>query len=269
MQTTGYIFDIKKYSINDGPGIRTTVFFKGCPLRCWWCHNPESQKILPEKFPGCTFRWKASYDHVNRDTVGSEINVDEVLKEIVKDIPFYEESKGGVTFSGGEPMLQINFLYNLLSNCKQKDIHTAVDTTGYTDYENFEKIYDLTDIFLYDLKLINNDLHVQYTGVPNTSIQKNLYMLSKRGNKVILRIPIIPSITNTSQNLEGMIKFILSLKNIKEINLLPYHKSAKAKYEKMKIENKLSELVTPTNEELDELKEKLSSTGYAVKIGGS
>lgn len=268
MQVKGFIFDIKKYSINDGPGIRTTVFFKGCPLHCWWCHNPESQRILPEEFSGCTFRWNASFDNENRNIVGSEIYVDEVMKEIEKDIPFYEESNGGVTFSGGEPILQIDFLSELLIKCKEKNINTAIDTTGYTDFKQFEKIYDTTDLFLYDLKLMDNDLHIKYTGVPNPTILKNLQKLTELGNKVILRIPVIPGITATSPNIEEMLKFISSLKNLRGIDLLPYHKSANSKYAKMKKENKLPELEPPTNEEMEELKERFSTFSQTVKVGG-
>jgi pyruvate formate lyase activating enzyme len=268
MSTKGYIFDIKKYSINDGPGIRTTVFFKGCPLRCWWCHNPESQRKLPEEFEECTFRWHLSHDYENKNRVGSEVNSDQVMKEIEKDIPFYEESKGGVTFSGGEPMLQIDFLNDLLTRCNNKNIHTAVDTTGYTEFEKLERIYDVTDLFLYDLKLMNNDLHLKYTGVSNEKILENLKKLTKLGNKVVLQIPVIPTITDSGKNLDEMIKFISSLKNIREINLLPYHKSAGTKYSKMKKENKLPDLEPPTSGEMEKIKLSFSITGHSVKIGG-
>ncbi|MBS3946374.1 MAG: glycyl-radical enzyme activating protein [Melioribacter sp.] len=264
----GYIFDIKKYSINDGPGIRTTVFFKGCPLKCWWCHNPESQRKLPEEFEECTFRWHLSHDYENKHRVGSEVTSDEVLAEIAKDIPFYEESKGGATFSGGEPMLQINFLNELLTLCKTNNITTAIDTTGYTDYKNFELIYNQTDLFLYDLKLMDDDLHIKYTGVSNKIIHENLKRIADTGNKVILRIPIIPSVNDTEKNLDEMIKFIRSLKNIREINLLPYHKSANSKYGKMKKENKLPELEPPSKEEMNQLKDFFASTGIKVKVGG-
>ena len=190
------------------------------------------------------------------------------MKEIEKDIPFYEESKGGVTFSGGEPMLQIDFLSELLMQCKLKNINTAIDTTGYTDFENLEKIYDTTDLFLYDLKLMDNDLHIEYTGVPNPTIHKNLQKLTERGNKVILRIPVIPGITTSSQNIDQMLKFISSLKTVRGIDLLPYHKSANSKYAKMKKENKLPELEPPTKEEMEELKEKFSTCSQTVKVGG-
>lgn len=268
MSIKGFIFDIKKYSINDGPGIRTTVFFKGCPLKCWWCHNPESQRKLPEEFDDCTFRWHLSHDYENKHRIGSEVTSDQVLAEIKKDIPFYEESNGGVTFSGGEPMLQINFLNELLTLCKTNNITTAIDTTGYTDYKNFELIYNKTDLFLYDLKLIEDDLHIKYTGVSNKIIHENLKHITDAGDKVILRIPIIPSINDTEKNLDEMIKFIRSLKNIREINLLPYHKSANSKYDKMKKENKLPELEPPSKEKMNLLKDFFSSTGIKVKVGG-
>jgi pyruvate formate lyase activating enzyme len=268
MSIKGYIFDIKKYSINDGPGIRTTVFFKGCPLKCWWCHNPESQRKLPEEFEECTFRWHLSHDYENKKRVGSEVTSEEVMIEIEKDVPFYEESDGGATFSGGEPILQINFLNDLLIRCKEKNIHTAIDTTGYTDFKNLELIYNSTDLFLYDLKLMNDDLHIKYTGVSNKIIHANLKRLSDSGNKVVLRIPVVPTITDTEENLDEMIKFIMSLKNIREINLLPYHKSAESKYNKMKKENKLPDLEPPNSEEMNSIKSKFESTGFNVKIGG-
>ena len=205
MQNSGYIFDIKKYSVNDGPGIRTTIFFKGCPLNCWWCHNPESQNSESEEIDNCLFRWNLSYDQSKRSKIGSQVIVDEVMKEIEKDIPFYEESNGGATFSGGEPMLQIDFLQSLLAECKRKDIHTAIDTTGYAPLSDFEKIYDYTDIFLYDLKLMDDKIHFEYCGVSNKLIHENLISLSSRGNKIILRLPIIPTITDTEENINQTI----------------------------------------------------------------
>lgn len=268
MRDKGYIFDIKKYSIHDGPGIRTTVFLKGCPLNCWWCHNPESQKIEPEEFLGCTFRWSLSGISADRNVVGKEVFVDEVMKEIKKDLPFYEESNGGATFSGGEPMLQIDFLNSLLAECKANNISTAVDTTGYAQFEQYEKIYDLADIFLYDLKLMNDEEHIKYTGVSNKIIHENLRRLSSNGKKVTLRIPIIPTFTNTDNNINLTIEFISTLKNIAEVDLLPFHKTANSKYEKMKKLNKMPDIDPPAADEMEKLKEKFSSLGITVKIGG-
>lgn len=268
MSNKGYIFDIKKYSINDGPGIRTTVFFKGCPLKCWWCHNPESQRKLPEEFEECTFRWHLAHDYENKHRIGSEVTVDDVMDEVEKDLPFYEESDGGVTFSGGEPLLQISFLHELLKKSKDKNISTAIDTTGYTNLENLKLIYDVTNIFLYDLKLMNDELHIKYTGVSNKIIHDNLRELTQNGKKVVLRIPVVPTITDTEENLNEMIKFIMSLKNIREINLLPYHRSAELKYGKMKKENRLSDIQPPSKEEMNLLKNRFEQTGFDVKIGG-
>jgi pyruvate formate lyase activating enzyme len=268
MRNKGFIFDIKKYSVNDGPGIRTTVFLKGCPLNCWWCHNPESQRGEPEKVDQCTFRWNLSNDYSQRDVIGSQVLVEDVMREVEKDLPFYEESKGGVTFSGGEPMLQIDFLHSLLTECKRKEINTAIDTTGYASINDFEKIYDVTDIFLYDLKLIDDRLHYEYCGVSNKIIHDNLKVLSSKGNKIILRLPIIPTITDTEENMTSTISFISSLKNIKEIDLLPYHRSANAKYERMQKENKTADLVPPAKEYMDELRNKFLHLDIPVKIGG-
>ena len=268
MNDSGYIFDIKKFSVNDGPGIRTTVFFKGCPLNCWWCHNPESQHTEPEEVDNCIFRWNISHDQSQRNKVGSQVSVDEVMKEIEKDLPFYEESNGGATFSGGEPMLQIDFLQLLLTKCRQKNINTAVDTTGYAPFNDFEKIYDLTDIFLYDLKLMDDKIHFEYCGVSNNLIHDNLKKLSSLSNKIILRLPIIPTITDTEKNISQTIFFISTLKNIREINLLPFHSTAKSKYERMQKENKVVNLVPPTKEYMNELKNRFSQFDVPIKIGG-
>ena len=264
----GFIFDIKKYSINDGPGIRTTVFFKGCPLRCWWCHNPESQRALPEEHSECTFRWNYSNQAGSKNVIGTEISSVNLAIELEKDRPFYEESNGGVTFSGGEPVLQIEFLDSMLTYCSENDIHTAVDTTGYTDYKNLDRIFEKTSLFLYDLKLMKDDDHIKYTGVSNKIIHENLKRLSDSGNKIILRIPIVPGINDSGQNIDSLIEYISSLKKIRGINLLPYHKSANNKYVKMKIENKLSDVEPPTDLQMEQLKNKFSSLGCEVKIGG-
>lgn len=268
MKNYGYIFDIKKYSVNDGPGIRTTIFFKGCPLNCWWCHNPESQQHEPEAVDECIFRWHPAHESSNRKTIGYKVSANEVVTEIIKDLPFYEESQGGATFSGGEPMLQIEFLQSLLAECKKKEIHTAIDTTGYAPFNDFEKIYDITDIFLYDLKLMDDKIHYEYCGVSNKLIHENLIRLSSLGNKIILRLPIIPTITDTEENITQIINFISKLKNIQEINLLPFHSSAKSKYERMKKENKVVNLAPPSKEHMDELRTKFSKIGIQVKVGG-
>ena len=150
----GIIFNIQRFAIHDGPGIRTTVFLKGCPLRCWWCHNPESHKLLPEKFDGCNLR--RGFDHsfsMDKDEIGQEISVDDLTNEINKDRMFYDESSGGVTFSGGEPFMQLDFLLEVLTGCKNRDINTVIDTSGYAPWNSFENVLEYTDLFLFDLKI--------------------------------------------------------------------------------------------------------------------
>jgi pyruvate formate lyase activating enzyme len=267
MSQNGYIFDIKKFSVNDGPGIRTTVFLKGCPLNCWWCHNPESQNMKPEKVNELSYSWSFYSQSCSADIIGKEVTADEVFEELVKDIPFYEESGGGVTFSGGEPMLQLTFLKKLLELCSGKNIQTAVDTTGFTPFSNFDKIYEQTDLFLYDIKIFEDELHKLYTGVSNRIILNNLEKLSMKGNKVILRIPLIPGITDYEDNISKLIAFIKDM-NIREVNLLPYHNSASSKYRRLNKESKLGQLIPQTPEQLTFLKKRFSETGIPVSIGG-
>ena len=208
---TATIFDIERNSYVDGPGIRTTVFFKGCNLHCSWCHNPESQSPKPQmlvyknKCTGCgkckekcpnalkkcelCGRCTLYCPHDARDICGKEYTVDEVMREILKDKLFYENSGGGVTFSGGECMLQIDFLEEILKACKENGIHTAVDTAGHVPYERFEQILPYTDLFLYDVKCFDSDKHKQYTGVENQLILKNLkFMIGLINAKHIMKL---------------------------------------------------------------------------------
>ena len=204
MSNSGFIFDIKKFAIHDGPGIRTTVFLKGCVMDCWWCHNPESQNLEPEKI--------IKVNQLNiHETIDRKVSVDEVLEEVEKDRVFYEESGGGVTFSGGEALTQPEFLYSLLEKSKEKNIHTTLDTTGYVKWEILEKISNMVDLFLYDLKLFDDELHQKYTGVSNKLILENLLKLDANKNKIIIRIPIIPTLTDTEGNLEQLAIFIKNL----------------------------------------------------------
>jgi pyruvate formate lyase activating enzyme len=267
MPDTGYIFDIKKYSVNDGPGIRTTIFFKGCPLHCWWCHNPESQNMKPENVQSTTYSWSIYSQSCRAGIIGREVTSTEVMNEIIKDIPFYEESGGGVTFSGGEPLLQVNFLKKLLHLCKERGIHTAVDTSGFTPFSNFENIFDLTDIFLYDIKLFDEELHKMYTGVSNRVIINNLKKLTEKGDKVIVRLPVIPGINDYEDNISNIIELLKKI-NVKKIDLLPYHSSASLKYIKMNKENKLMNIKAASPESLKLLINRLSETGITVSVGG-
>ncbi|MHA1200052.1 MAG: glycyl-radical enzyme activating protein, partial [Candidatus Heimdallarchaeaceae archaeon] len=247
MSDSGYIFDIKKFAIHDGPGIRTTVFLKGCSMDCWWCHNPESQNLKPEEIE------KANHHNV-QEIIGRKISVEEVLEEIEKDMIFYEESGGGVTFSGGEALTQPEFLFSLLKGCKDKNIHTILDTTGYTKWEILEKISSKVDLFLYDLKIINDNLHQKYTGVSNKLILENLQKLNEITKKIIIRVPIIPKITDTEENLTQISDIIKNLNSIQRVDILPYNKMGEEKYRRLNREYRTNEIVPPTEERMEEIK---------------
>ncbi|MDP4281162.1 MAG: glycyl-radical enzyme activating protein [Bacteroidota bacterium] len=261
------IFDIRRFSVHDGPGIRTTIFFKGCPLHCLWCHNPESQSNKPEN----TVR-KIALDRKRYNVLeitGEWMTVEEVIHRSMEDVLFYEESGGGVTLSGGEPMEQIQFLVELLQKLKEQAIHTAIDTCGFTSRENLKKILPYTDLFLYDLKLMDEAKHIKYTGVSNKKILENLIFLSRQKKKIIIRFPVIPDITDTEKNVTAMIRFIGEMPvRIKEIDLLPYHSIGKQKYARLHKPFQLSGLPDMKKNELLDMKKRFESTGLFVKIGG-
>ena len=243
------IFDISRVSYVDGPGIRTTVFFKGCNLRCEWCHNPESQSSntqmlfyeskckkcgkcrekCPNFFEKCNFCGKCTIfcPADAREICGKDRAVDEVLGEIIKDKPLYENSLGGVTFSGGECMLQIDFLEEMLKRCKAEGIHTAVDTAGHIPFEHFERILPYTDLFLYDIKIADTKKHERYVGVGNELIISNIKRLISLGARVIVRTPIIAGINDTIEEVSAIAKIA---KGAEKIELLPYHAMGEHKY---------------------------------------
>jgi len=268
----GLIFDIKRFTVHDGPGIRTTVFFKGCPLRCWWCHNPESQDFKSEQ---SIRRLILSGKKIEKtETTGILMTVDEVMKEVMLDRMFYEESGGGVTFSGGEPLMQGAFLLDLLTECKRQGLRTALDTSGYASREMISKISQFVDLFLYDLKLMDLEDHKKYTGVDNQGILENLIFLFERGKRIILRFPVIPGITNTQKNIAKIKDLLRSFNDSGskawnlEIDLLPYHTIAREKYHRFKKNNLLQNIQGLTKESMIPLKNELESIGVKVKIGG-
>ena len=226
----GLTFDIRRYSVHDGPGIRTTVFLKGCPLNCVWCHNPEG--ILPEPQPMRTFHTLDGKETICHVTVGKWLTASEVFHEIEKDLIFFEESGGGVTFSGGEPLMQGEFLLEMLVRCRNANIHTAVDTSGHGDPELFREVSKKADMLLFDIKTTNNHAHIKYTGVDNTLIMQNLYSLTGSDISVIIRIPVIPGFNDNHEEMEATRDALLPLqKNIRRIDLLPYHRLGRKKYE--------------------------------------
>lgn len=258
MDIQGYIFDIKRFAIHDGPGIRATVFLKGCPLSCWWCHNPESQLMTPEiqgEGPGAS-------------TIGTRVSVSDVVREIEKEIIFFDESGGGVTFSGGEPLMQPDFLDALLERCRALDIHTAVDTSGYSQRDVFERIAKKADLILYDLKLIDDEDHIRYTEVSNRLILSNLKALSRFGKAVQLRFPVIPHVTMTEKNLEAVAALAGSLDFIDEIRVLPFHRTGSHKYKHIGRLEKMSGFEIPGRDQLEHVAEVLRTSGLPVGIGG-
>jgi len=254
MAVKGFIFNIQRFSVHDGPGIRTTVFLKGCPLRCWWCHNPE----------GLSFEQNEN----NNSGIGQFYLVDELFEEIKKDRIFYEESGGGVTFSGGEPLSQIDFLSEILDVCKSTGIHTVVDTSGYANKALIKKIKDKTDLFLYDLKLIDPVQHLKFTEVSNTEILENLNYLLNNNACVTIRIPIIPEITATVENMEAIKDYLNKFDKKPTIHLLPFHKIAEGKYDKFGLKNKMNGSRKLTKDEINDSKLIFSNSGFNVKIGG-
>ena len=262
----GTIFDIKHFAVHDGPGIRQTVFLKGCPLSCWWCHNPESQNTKPEKYT--RINKLDGKEFKKEETVGYKISSNELLKIIEGDQVFFEESDGGVTFSGGEPLMQADFLYDILKRCKEKNIHTCVDTTGFASIKTIQKIAEVSNCFLYDIKIINNELHKKYTGVPVDSILQNIKWLDENQQNAILRFPVIPGITYTKENISDIISFIQSLKNIRQIDILPYHNISNGKYSRFNKENKMKDTKPLSDGEMLNLKSEFESIGFKVGIGG-
>ncbi len=256
---SGIVFDIKRFAIHDGPGIRTSIFFKGCPLRCWWCHNPESQKKGIELLD---FKFKGSHQ------IGWKTTAEELLKEAEKDRPFYEQSNGGVTFTGGEPLLQAGFLIETAKLFKEKNLHLCLDTTGYASSKIFQEVSRYIDLFLFDLKHLNTQAHQKYTGVSNKPILKNLAYLVEKGKEVHIRFPYIPNVNASKEQLQETATFLSELKQIKTISILPYHKIAQGKYEKLNFENKMNGIPEPSIREVENAKSFFEKKGFDVKIGG-
>lgn len=266
MSTVVY-FDIKRFAVHDGPGIRTTLFLKGCPLRCWWCHNPESQS--PEPFTVEVERKVNGKSVRATRTYGERAEVDEVMEILLKDQPYYEESGGGVTFSGGEPLMQPEGLLELLKSSKQHGLHTTVDTCGFAATSVFEQIMPYTDLFLYDLKQADKELHRKYTGVDDTLIRHNADFLIQKGAQLIFRIPVIPGINGTDKELQGMIRFLKERKDfLKEIHLLPYHRIADHKYLRMHMKNRLPDVAEPGDAFMKTVQSMFGRTGLEVRVGG-
>ena len=298
----GLIFDIQHFSIQDGPGIRTTVFFKGCLLDCLWCHNPESISFHPEiafyrEFcidcqcclhvcpqnchqianGGRLFRRELCNgcglcaDECCSGALvlkGTEYTVSDVLKEVEKDRPFYERSDGGVTLSGGEPLAQAQFSREILKQLKHRGIHTVVDTSGYVSWKVLEDILQWTDLFLYDIKCYDGELHRRLTGVDNKKIKSNLKRLLKRGTPLIIRIPLIPGCNDRPSEMERIAGMIREMNATPTVHILPYHEFAEQKYGRIGKEYRLKGLSPPTSDRLRQFGRIFEDLGIPVIIMG-
>jgi len=260
------VFDLKRYAVHDGPGIRTTVFLKGCPLRCWWCHNPESQSFSSEKIDREDKLGELRM--ISQQELGKKYSPKQLINELEKDSLFFDESGGGVTFSGGEPMSQIDFLDEALTECKRMEFHTVVDTSAHVSTSSFEKIKDKVNLFLFDLKHMDSSKHKEYIGVGNELILDNLKYLLKAGKKIIIRYPMIPKINDSIDNISSMIGFLRMYAPQVEINILPYHRIGKDKYKRFNIENKMPDIPSLSSKDCEWVKELFESAGFRTKIGG-
>lgn len=296
----GRIFDIKRFAIHDGPGIRTTIFFKGCPLKCLWCHNPEGissskeimyfeykcikcktcEKVCPLK----AIYFEDEHHRIKREVcngceicdekcpsgalkiVGRDVTPDELMKEIEKDTPLYDSSGGGVTFSGGEPLMQHKFLKEVLKRCKEKMIHTALDTSGFTKREILEFILPHVDLFLYDFKIFDDQKHMEFTGVSNRIIKENLKFLIKKNKDVIVRIPLIPGI-NDDEEVYKIFDFLSPFEKLKEVHILPYH-DVREKYHRLGKNYLMEEKRDVPDKKIKEIRQIFEKAKFFAKIGG-
>lgn len=296
MSSKGWVCDIQRFSLHDGPGIRTTVFLKGCPLKCVWCHNPESQSLLLEiaefndKCIGCgrcievcpeeaitKTRWSINREICTRcgkcaemcpsgarKIIGEKMTVEDVLEEVKKDKVFYKNSGGGITLSGGEPLIQPLFSRELLRICKEENIHTAIETSGYANWSNFKKILPFVDITFFDIKHLDPLKHKEVTGKSNEIILENLKKIIKEEVEIVIRIPLIPGYNDAEEHIISVAKFLRGLKYIKKIELFPYHKLGETKYNRIGREYGLN-ISSPSKKQINKIKELLESYGFQVK----
>lgn len=306
MAETPYIFNIQKFSTHDGDGVRTTIFFKGCPLRCMWCHNPESQHYYKELIfhhhkctacGRCVAKCKQGANSIvdgkivfdrskctacgvctdwciteARELAGKEYTVDALVKEAMKDKIFYEQSGGGVTLSGGEVMASqhMDYVEEVCRKLHENGVSVFIDTSGYTDYENLKRILPYVDVFLYDIKVMDSEGHKKYIGVDNSLILENLKKLSDEGAGLYIRLPIIQQVNATDEHIESVIHF-LKENNIhaRQVNLLPYHDIGKGKYASLDMEYHDDEMSVPVSELMEHFKSMFEEQGFnKVNIGG-
>ncbi len=264
----GLIFSVKKYTVHDGPGIRVTFFMKGCPLSCRWCHNPEGLRPEPEEVVQKNKIGENEFSQ--KKTVGNYYSVEDVITILDRERVFIDKSGGGVTFSGGEPMMQLVFLHQALEACRAHGFHTSVDTCGYYPIENLENIIPYTSLFLFDIKHLDPEKHRKYTGMTNELILKNLGIILQSGTDVNLRIPVISGINDDDAYIQELRDYISTIKtdNIKMINLLPYHRTGVDKNKRLNLRSNMEDFSEPSQTRMVEIADILSATGIKVRTGG-
>ena len=297
----GFVTNIQRFSIHDGPGIRTTVFMKGCNLRCFWCHNPETLAAEPElqlfldRCIGCgeCFQRCPQHAHVLEDEerrflrelcegcgicaetcyaeglvlVGDEMTVDEVVDQVLRDKPFYETSDGGVTLSGGEPLLQPAFSYAILERCRAEGVHTAIETAANFSWERVAAILPVTDLVMMDIKLMDSARHRECTGVPNERILENAHKLGEQPIPLIVRTPIVPGVNDNPDDVAAIAQFAATLPNLLYYELLPFHPMATSKYTSLDLDYGAKGLKTPPNEQIEALTRVAAGFGVTARHG--
>ena len=254
----GRIFNIQRFSIHDGPGIRTIVFFKGCFMRCAWCCNPESQRREIETM----------IEGEKEKTVGRDVTVDDLMPEILADLPYYRRSGGGVTLSGGEILCQADFAAELLRTCKEEGLHTAVESAASSSFSEIEKILPYLDLYLMDIKHMNSIKHKEYTGVPNERILENARKVAESGTELIIRTPVIPTFNDTPEEIREISHFAKTLPGVREHHLLPYHRLGRDKYSGLGRKYSLDEITPPSKEKMEYLLSVAETSGLKCQIGG-
>lgn len=258
LKTKGRIFDIQKFSVHDGPGIRTIVFLKGCFFRCKWCCNPESQEFAIQEM--------VVDGKIKR--IGRDVTVEEVLIEIEKDRPYYRRSGGGITLSGGECLFQPDFAYGLLKGCQELGITTAIETAAGTEFSVIERVLPEIDYVLMDIKHMDPVKHKEYIGRDNIKVLENAKKISESGANLTIRVPVIPGFNDSEKEISDIARFAKSLKNVKHMHILPYHRLGTDKYTGLNRQYLLGDIEPPTMDKMQELLKIVTEIGLEGQIGG-
>ncbi|MBO5411770.1 MAG: glycyl-radical enzyme activating protein [Clostridia bacterium] len=257
-KTKGRIFNIQRFSIHDGPGIRTIVFFKGCYMRCAWCCNPESQEYAVQTL----------IENGKEKIVGQDVTVEELLPELLADVPYYRRSGGGITLSGGEILGQAEFARDLLRACKDHGLHTAVESTANAPFEKIREILPYLDLYLMDVKHMDSAKHKEFTTAGNELILENARKLAESDVELIIRTPVVPTFNDTAEEIRAIAKFAGTLPNVKELHLLPYHRLGQDKYSGLGRKYALAEIQPPSQEKMEYLQSVAEESGLKIQIGG-